>query len=80
MSAPADDSTTSYRVTLRDVDKKVDDMGGQLADLRTLISERIPQGVDERLRKVEAQVAAQWVVVGIALASIGGLVVKVLTS
>lgn len=82
MTAP--DEGFAYRVTLKDVDKKVDDFRDEtvreLSALRNMISDRIPQGVDERLRKVEAQIAAQWVVVGIVIVALGALLAKSFTA
>jgi hypothetical protein len=48
---------------LLDLDKKVDPMVSH----------------SERLRKVEQQLAAQWVVVGIVVVALGGMLVRVFT-
>lgn len=66
-SEPADNP--GYRVTLKDVDEKVNQ-----------ILARLPDDAHVRLRKLEAQVAAQWVVVGIVILALGGLFSASLTN
>lgn len=61
-----------FRVTLKDVYNDVQ-------SIKTLIAERLPEDVQSRLRKVEIQVGAQWVVVGIVVAVLGALVTRALT-
>ena len=50
-----------FRVTLKDVYVEV---------------QGIKSILDERLRKIEQQVAAQWVVVGIVIVALGGITIK----
>lgn len=45
----------AYRVTLRDVDGKVDSVRAELAELKTILQERVPLNLDERLRAREAK-------------------------
>lgn len=54
-----------FIVTLRDVYDAV-------SDLR--------EDQDVRLRKLEAQIAAQWVVIGIIIVGLGAVLAKTLTS
>jgi TRAP-type mannitol/chloroaromatic compound transport system permease large subunit len=62
-----------FKVTLKDVYTDVQ-------ELKELVATRLPEDVQTRLRKVESQIAAQWVVVGIVIAAIGGLVAKAFLS
>jgi len=54
-----------FRVTLRDVWDKLDKIEG---------------AIDDRLRKVEIQVGAQWVVVGIIVVGLGALAARAFTN
>lgn len=58
------ESDPGFKVTVKDVYTEV-------RDVKTML--------DERLRKVESQIAAQWVVVAIIVAAIGGLLVRSIT-
>lgn len=69
MSDPSSADNPGYRVTLKDVDQKVNQ-----------ILERLPDDAHQRLRKLESQAAAQWVVVGIIVVGLGALLARVLTS
>jgi hypothetical protein len=59
-----DPSEPGFRVTLKDVWEKLDKIEG---------------AIDDRLRKVEIQVGAQWVVVGIVTVGLGALVARAFT-
>jgi len=59
-----DEGEVGFRVTIKDVYLEV----RSLKDI-----------IDGRLRKVEAQIAAQWVVVGIIIVAVGGLAVRGIT-
>jgi hypothetical protein len=76
MPEPADGP--GYRVTLKDVDKKVDDLATETRAGMQKILDRLPDNAHVRLRKLESQMAAQWIVTSIAIVAIGGLVTKVL--
>lgn len=62
MSA-SDDNGPGFRVTLKDVYTKL---------------EQIESSINDRLRKVEVQIAAQWVVVGIVIVGLGALLARTL--
>lgn len=59
-----DSTDPGFRVTLKDVYQKL---------------ELIEDAIDSRLRKVEIQVAAQWVVVGLVVVGLGGLITRAFT-
>jgi hypothetical protein len=59
-----EDLEPGFRVTIKDVYMEV----RALKDI-----------IDGRLRKVEAQIAAQWVVVGIIIVAVGTLAVRGIT-
>jgi hypothetical protein len=59
-----EDLDPGFRVTIKDVYMEV----RALKDI-----------IDGRLRKVEAQIAAQWVVVGIIIVAVGALAVRGIT-
>lgn len=69
-----------YRVTLKDVDKKVDDLATETRKGMAAILERLPDDAHARLRKVEIQVGAQWVVIGLVIAVITALVVRAINT
>lgn len=59
-----EDTGPGFRVTLKDVWDKLDKIEG---------------AIDDRLRKVEIQVGAQWVVVGIIVVGLGALAARAFT-
>lgn len=61
----SDPQDPGFRVTLKDVWNKL---------------EAIEQSIDDRLRKVEIQVGAQWVVVGIVTVGLGALITRAFTA
>lgn len=63
-----------YRVTIKDVDKKVDDLAIENRKGIAEILARLPDDAHARLRKVEIQIAAQWVVFGLIIAAVGVLI------
>jgi hypothetical protein len=65
MSMDGSPNDPGFRVTLRDVWEKLDKIEG---------------AIDDRLRKVEIQVGAQWVVVGIVVVALGAMFARVLTT
>lgn len=58
-----------FKVTVKDVYLEVQK-----------ILERLPDDAHARLRRVEAQVAAQWVVVGIVIVALGALFTRFVTA
>lgn len=66
------DETPGFRVTLKDVYE-------ELQEVKTTLANRLPDDVDSRLRRVENQIAAQWVVVGIVVVALGALLTRTLT-
>lgn len=64
--APSGDP--GFKVTVKDVYLSVQE-----------ILERLPDDAHARLRRVEVQVAAQWVVIGIVIVGLGALLAKSLT-
>lgn len=67
-----DPEEPGFRVTLKDVYNDVQ-------AIKRLIGERLPEDLGPRLRKVEIQIAAQWVVVGIVIVALGALASRALT-
>lgn len=65
LMADTHDTDPGFRVTIKDVYNAV---------------ERLTEKVDGRLSKLEAQVAAQWVVVGIVVVGLGALLARTLTA
>ena len=59
------DSDPGFRVTLKDVYTKLG---------------HIEVSINERLRKVEVQIAAQWVVVGIVIVGLGTLLARTISN
>ncbi len=64
-----DPTEPGFKVTIRDV---YDDV----QELKQIVAERLPEDVNSRLRKAEAQIAAQWVVVSIVIVGLGASLVK----
>lgn len=81
---------TSVRVSLTTIYTQVQDTNQKVTKLESAIENLIAinkrldghaADIDtqsERLRKVEAQVAAQWVVVGVVIAVMGAAVIRIL--
>lgn len=84
------DEDTSVRVSLSTIYTQVQDTNQKVTKLESAIENLIAinrrldghaADIDtqsDRLRKVEAQVAAQWVVVGVVIAVIGATIVRAL--
>lgn len=66
MDSPQQDP--GFKVTVKDVYLEVQK-----------ILERLPDDAHARLRRVESQIAAQWVVIGIVIVGIGAVIARVLT-
>lgn len=68
------DSTNDpgFRVTLKDVYNDVQ-------DLKKIVAERLPDDMPARVRRLEVQMGAQWVIVSIVIATVGALVSQALT-
>lgn len=64
-----DPSDPGFKVTVKDVYNDVQK-----------ILERLPDDLHNRMRKVEVQIAAQWVVVGLVVVGLGGLITRAFTS
>lgn len=73
MTEPND---AGYRVTLKDVDTKVDTFARETRDDLQKILDRLPEDAHARIRRLEAQMAAQWVVVGIVIVGLGSLLAR----
>lgn len=71
--AERDETEPAFRVTLKDVYLDVQ-------SIKKLIGERLPEDIGPRLRKVENQIAAQWVVVGIIVVGLGAMLARTFTS
>ena len=81
---------TSVRVSLSTIYSQVQDTNQKVTKLESAIDNLVAinrrldghaADIDthgERLRKVEAQVAAQWVVVGVVIAVMGAAVIRIL--
>ena len=69
-----------YRVTLRDVDKKVDELAKESRKGIEDILARLPDDAHVRFRRLEAAVASQWVVIGIVVVGLGALLARSLTT
>lgn len=68
-----------YRVTIKDVDVKVDALAEANRKGIAEILARLPDDAQARLRKVEIQIGAQWVVFGLIIAAVGTLIAQALT-
>ena len=72
-----------YRKVL-ETDDKVDRLASSVEEM-VAVNKRLDQHHErlnahgERLRKVESQIAAQWIVVGVVITVIGAAVVKIIT-
>lgn len=75
----SDSTPDGYRVTLKDVDEKVNKLAAENREGMAKILERLPDDAQARLRKVEIQMAAQWVVFGLVIVAVGSLSVQALT-
>ena len=71
---------SGYRVTLRDVDKKVDELAKESRKGIEDILARLPDDAHVRFRRLEAAVASQWVVIGIVVVGLGALLARSLTT
>lgn len=72
MNAQHEPEEPAFRVTLKEVFNDVQ-------EIKRLVSERLPEDLGTRLRKVEIQIAAQWVVVGIVIVALGAIASRALT-
>jgi len=68
----------AVKVTLTAIYEDQQDMKSEIQDLKRMLAERLPDRLHDRLGKLEAQVTAQWVVVGIVIVGLGGMLAKVL--
>lgn len=78
-------------ITIREVWEQGQETRNQVGELATSVKElvavnkridsqrTISNAHGERLRKLESQIAAQWVVVGIVITALGALLVKAIT-
>lgn len=71
-----EDTEPAVRVTLTTIWNEGQATKAEVQDVKRMIAERLPEGIGERVRKLEAQVAAQWVVVGLVVVGIGGLLTR----